>query len=234
MSVNLVKFRVISNREIAEHIRVLTVTSDQGTSFLAGQYYSFKIDDKTNRSYSVASNPNKKELEFLVKIVEGGKGSDFVKNLKTDDKFQAIGPLGFFTLENSGVLKDENPLVFVATGTGIAPIRSMILHLLKDLKSSRQIKLFFGLRYDNQAYYFDEFENLEKDNSNFHFVPIISRPSSEWKGFVGHCQDYIKKEPVNEQAKVFICGSNVSVQSISTDLIECGYKKENIFFEKFG
>lgn len=234
MSVTQVKFKVVSNPEITKHVRVLTVTSDQDTSFLAGQYYSFKIKDKVNRSYSIASNPGQKEIEFLVEILEGGEGSTFIDHLKSGDEFDALGPLGFFTLENAGALNDENPLLFAATGTGIAPIRSMILHLLKDLNSKREIKLFFGLRFDDQIYYFDEFEKLEKEYSNFHFTPIISKPSDNWKGIVGHCQDCIKKEPVNEFAKVFICGSNTAVQGISSDLMEYGYKKENIFFEKFG
>lgn len=233
MAVLQIKFKVVSNIKLHENIRVLTVESNQDFNFLAGQYFSFKIADKVNRSYSIASAPKNKRLEFLVEIIPGGVGSMFIDKLVPGDEFDALGPLGFFNLTNTDAESNEDLLIFAGTGTGVAPMRSMIIHLLKEENSKRPIKLYFGMRYEDQTYYFDEFEALAKKHPNFDFNPVISRPVI-WDGLTGHVQDYIMKDSVDEKAKVYVCGSNNSVQGISTDLMNHGYKKEQIFFEKFG
>jgi CDP-4-dehydro-6-deoxyglucose reductase len=226
--------KVVSNEEIIHEVRVLKVTLDEPTSFSAGQYFSFKVADKANRSYSIASKPSQNPMEFLIEIIPGGLGSTFVLNLKVGDEFQVIGPLGFFNLDKTNALADEKPLLFIATGTGIAPMRSMIKHLLEDLNSQREMHLYFGMRFEDKTYYFEEFAELAEKYPNFKFTPVISRPTEKWSGATGHVQDHIKQIPVIPNAKVYLCGSNTAVQSIIQDLIEYGYPKEMIFFEKFG
>lgn len=227
-------FEVIDNPILTDKIRLLKVRPESQVDFKSGQYFSFKIQEKVNRSYSIASAPNGESIEFLVEIIEGGVGSNFIDKLKTGDKFDAIGPLGFFTLEKTGAFADNEPLLFLATGSGISPIRSMILDLLQNQKSSREIHLYFGLRFDDKTYFFEEFQKLSEEFPNFHFTPVISRPGDKWTGAIGHCQDCLLKNPIIPNARVYVCGSNNSVQGIIEDLINYGYSKDKIFHEKFG
>jgi NAD(P)H-flavin reductase len=227
-------FKVVSNEEIAPNILQLVVTADGAENFLGGQYYSFKVADKVNRSYSIASGPQQKDIEFIVDITPGGPGSKFVEALKPGDEFSGMGAFGFFTLEKTNTADSEEPLLFVATGTGIAPFRSMIIDLLENKKTTRPITLYFGLRYDDQTYYFEDFYKLAEKYPNFRFVPVISRPSEKWSGEVGHCQTSIMKQPVVENAKVYICGRSETVVAMAQDLIDYGYPKERVHFEKFG
>ncbi|BDQ04897.1 MAG: hypothetical protein KatS3mg084_0415 [Candidatus Dojkabacteria bacterium] len=234
MSIGNFEFEVVENQLIVEKIRLLRVKPNIPVDFQAGQYFSFKIADKVNRSYSVASPPNRQTIEFLVEIIEGGLGSTFIDNLRVGDKFDAIGPLGFFTLEKTGALEDDNPIIFVATGSGISPIRSMLYDLLENKKTSREIYLYFGLRYDERAYFFEEFGNLVSIYPNLKFYPVISRPSAKWNGFVGYCQDVIRQRPLIHNARIYVCGSNKNVESIINNLVSFGYDKNKIFHEKFG
>jgi NAD(P)H-flavin reductase len=225
---------IADSKKLAENIYLISFMPSEKIDFHAGQYFSFKIADKVNRSYSIASTPSDKHLEFLIEAIPGGVGSNHLVSLLPRDSIESLGPLGFFTLEKTGALNDEEELIFVATGSGIAPIRSMVRDLLLGKKSQRKISLYFGLRFDNEAYLFEEFEKLANEYENFEFTPVISRPTPNWSGVVGHCQDCILKNPINPNARIYICGGNESVEGISTDLINAGYQKDRVFFEKFG
>ncbi len=227
-------FKVKSNQELVPNILLTVMEVGNGSDFLAGQYYSFKIADKINRSYSIGSAPNNKNIEFVVDVNPGGPGSIFFRDLQIGQEVHAMGPFGFFTLEKTMAAESDKPLIFIATGTGIAPFRSMVLDLLKNKKSERSMFLYFGLRYETEEYFFNEFFELEKLYPNFKFIPVISKPSENWKGEVGHCQDAVLKNEIDMNTMVYICGRNENVISISEDLIKSGYLKENVFFEKFG
>lgn len=225
---------VVSNDFICHGIRFL-VLSNNDVKFFAGQYLTFKLSDKVNRSYSIASQPGIDKLEFVIGINPTGVGSVFINQLKAGDNVTAIGPLGFFTIEkHCPEIKDSDSFIFIATGTGIAPIRSIIKDLLINKKVKNNIHLFFGLRFDKQAYFFDEFSNLALKFSNFKFYPVISRPSLEWNGHIGYCQDVIAKTDLDKNSNIFVCGSNKNVDSIINFLVDNNFKKEKIFFEKFG
>jgi CDP-4-dehydro-6-deoxyglucose reductase len=234
MSIGNFEFEVVENQLIVEKIRLLKVKPNIPVDFQAGQYFSFQIADKVNRSYSVASPPNRQTIEFLIEIIEGGLGSTFIDNLRVGDKFDAIGPLGFFTLEKTKALEDNNPIILIATGSGISPIRSILYDLLENKKTSRGIYLYFGLRFDDKSYFFDEFDNLAASYSNLKFYPVISRPSAKWNRFIGHCQDVIRQQPLIPNARIYVCGSNKNVESMINDLVTVGYDKNKIFHEKFG
>jgi CDP-4-dehydro-6-deoxyglucose reductase len=228
------RFTVIKKIEIAENILLISFKSPEKIFFNAGQYFSFKIDGKVHRSYSIASSPHEENVEFLIEVVSGGIGSTYMNNLKVGDELVALGPLGFFTLEKTKALQEETPLILIATGSGIAPMRSMVKYLLLDLKTKRKIALYFGLRYDDNAYFYQELKELDEKFENFTFTPVISRPSTNWTGIIGHCQDCIIQDPADLSARIYICGSSKSVEGISSDLIAHGYLKERVHFEKFG
>ncbi len=234
MAVTRFPVTIIEKKEIAPQVYLVKTHSDDKPLFQAGQYFSVQVAHKVNRAYSAASAPGENTLDFLVDTSPGGLGSQFFLNHTEGDSFDLLGPVGFFTLEQHGVFGDEEPLVFIATGTGIAPIRSMIVELLIFTKVTRKVILYFGLRYDSESYFFEEFTDLAEEYENFEFVPVISRPSALWQGECGYCQEVVTSRPLVGRSRVFICGVTETVKAISADLIKHGYPEEAVFFEKFG
>jgi len=164
-------------------------------NFKAGQYLLLKIKDQS-RLYSICS-PDfiKNYFELVVEMVPGGLGSTYLSNLKIGEVVNFQGPAGLFVLRET-----NKPKIFLATGTGIAPIRAMIISKIlpaqagKNQKSKRHIKnqknnntpnnqllitnnyyLFWGLRTRNDVYFFEEFKKLSEENSNFQFKICLSR-----------------------------------------------------------
>ncbi|MEK7766233.1 MAG: phenol hydroxylase, partial [bacterium] len=126
--------------------------------------------------------------------------------------FAARGPFGAF------VIKDPAPpeLVFVATGTGIAPLRSMILDLYERGEGQqRKLWLFLGIRYETEILYEDEFRALAAKH-DFTFIPTISRPrSKDWTGEVGYVQDKIGKFlPAGGAGEAFACGGDEMIKAL--------------------
>jgi len=230
----LYKLKLLSKSEVAPNILLLHAESSEKVEFLAGQYFSIRVAEKINRAYSTSSAPHEKTLQFIVDITPNGPGSFFMKNILVGDEFEVLGAFGFFTLENTKAMDNDDELVFVATGTGIAPFRSMILDLIHNKKLKKKISLYFGLRHEEHAYYFDEFKELDSMTENFTFIPVLSRPNELWKGAKGYCQDILIQEPVNHNSRVYICGRTENVKSIAESLLEHGYNQEKIFFEKYG
>ncbi|MFN4212960.1 MAG: FAD-binding oxidoreductase [Microgenomates group bacterium] len=154
-------------------------------NFKAGQYLILKIGDKS-RLYSIASPDWQKDtFELLVQTVEGGVGSTYLLNLKIGEEAIFQGPAGMFTLKDSPT-GAPRPKIFLATGTGLAPVRSMIKSEIKKLRyeeikklSNEAIKeenknpnfsishfpnfyLFWGLRYFSDVYFLEELKEIEK------------------------------------------------------------------------
>jgi Flavodoxin reductases (ferredoxin-NADPH reductases) family 1 len=129
-------------------------------SFLAGQYLILLVPSKgetISRLYSIASPPwQKNSFELVVELLDRGVGSTYFKNLKIGDKVLFKGPAGMFTLKETSKNK-----VFFATGTGIAPIRSMIMESQK-LEVKSQKFLFWGFRKKEDVYFLEEFKKIKK------------------------------------------------------------------------
>lgn len=205
--------------------------------FIAGQYLFLKLDGKT-RLYSIASSSNQKnQIEFVIEIVEGGLASTFLKNLSLNDEVIWYGPAGQFCLK-----KDDLSPIFFVTGTGIAPIRSMILsHIEKDNFSCL---LLWGLRKFSDLYFFDEFLALkEKFPQKFNFIYCLSREEkminqyqlAKDHFFFGHLQDYLEKNFREDfyQRNFYLCGSRGVVESLKEYLKEKGFNDSRVIFERF-
>lgn len=217
----------------------LKVVNDE-LNFQAGQYLTFEISELSKRSYSIASPPGE-DLEFIISLNVHGIGSFFIDSLRKGDEVIALGPFGNFTIEQTvGKLDINNKLVFIATGTGIAPVRSMIKDLLINKGVKNNILLIWGIRYDIDTYFFlDEFGKLSKFYNNLNFIPVVSRPSHNWKGYKGHCQDVIDKylfgyDKDFANAACYVCGRTANVNSIVNKLLEMKWPPSKIFYEKFG
>lgn len=228
------RFKLVKYKILAEKIILATFEPDSSIDFLAGQFFSFKVEEKVNRPYSVASAPLAGTIDFLVDLSPMGPGSKFFQTLVIEEIVEVMGPFGFFTAENFNLTNSAETIVFACTGTGVAPFRSMIFDLLENQSIKNDIYLFFGIRHNNQSYFFDEFESLAKKHSNFKFIPVISQPDKRWKGEVGHCQDAIERLKIPKDSNVLICGATKNVVSINDDLLKIGFDSSKIFFEKYG
>jgi ferredoxin-NADP reductase len=202
--------------------------------FKPGQFVQVFIpieNDKVRRtSYSIASPPRQLDgFELCVTLVDGGKSSGFLHSLQPGTTVDVMGPLGKFTLPDP-ITRD---IVFIATGSGIAPFRSMIGNLM-DRKTNRNLYLIFGNRFDGDIIYKDELEELSKTHPNFKVLFTLSKPTAAWKGKKGYVQEQVA-DFIPEPAKkdFYICGLSKMISDVEAKLISLGVPKEQIHFERY-
>lgn len=227
--------KIIEIKNLTKDTKKIVLSVD-GFEFKAGQYVllELKIDGKIQRrAYSIASAPSakdKNEVELCIKKVsKKGFVSELFK-LKAGQRINLIGPAGKFVVDEKPSVKE---LVFVSTGTGVAPFKSMIEYLLRDLKFKGKIKLIHGYRYKKDILYENFFDDLEGEFSNFEQDIILSRSSGKdySKGYV---QDFLKKMVGNVKGKEFyICGLKDMIFEVVEKLKSLGVKDGKIFFEKY-
>lgn len=202
--------------------------------FDAGQFVNIiaPLNGKTvKRPYSIDSPPAWKGfIDLCWKRVEGGLMTNHLWTLKEGDKLTVQGPLGRFTLKQPL----PQTLIFVSTGTGIAPFRAM-MHTLLEGTAAGEIWNIFGNRYEVDILYKEEFEALARGHKNFHNVFTVSRPkSADWKGETQYVQHMLKKYiPDPKDKHVYICGLTNMIMEVQKTALEMGFTKEQIFFEKY-
>jgi CDP-4-dehydro-6-deoxyglucose reductase len=123
------------------------------------------------------------------------------------------GPYGSFTLQHDL----DRELFFVGTGTGIAPLWSMMATLLAQ-QSSQPITLLWGLRCETDRYYLQELESWKTQYQNFSYVLTLSQPSSAWQGEIGRVTDLLQALSIVDHLAVYVCGNRMMVKEV-TDLL---------------
>ena len=202
--------------------------------FKAGQFVNIIVppigEHKIiKRPYSIASPPSWKGfIDLTWKRVPGGYVTNHLWTLKEGETIQVQGPLGHFTV------KEPIPktIIFVSTGTGIAPFRSMI-HELITHNISCDIWNIFGNRYEKEILYQEELEKLAAAHAHFHNVFTVSRPK-EWKGETQYVQFLLRKYIANPFHKhIYICGLTSMITEVLKTALEMGFERDQIFFEKY-
>ena len=208
--------------------------------FIPGQFVSMMApkDGKTiTRAYSIASAPRLNQMDICLNRVPGGFFSNLLCDMKEGEELKFHGPHGYFTLRNP--LRD---CIFIATGTGIAPMRAFLEWLFADPSRSagRGVWLVFGTRYTPDIYYRELFERLDKENPNFHYICSLSRENPGWTGLRGYVQEYVKKivseRPADQRTSMdaYICGLNDMVSANRKLLMEeFGWDKKQVVFERY-
>ena len=229
-------FRVIVERidSLSYNVRDfhLKLIDPPTIAFQAGQFVIVNIPkDGTvvKRAYSIASTPQEPNaIDLCIQHIEGGIASTYFWQLKEGAAISVNGPHGKFLLKEP---LDYEP-VFMATGTGVAPFRSMIRHLF-HLNCKQTIWLLFGCRYEHALLYESEFRSLANLRHNFRYIPTVSRPK-DWKGESGHIQQTFQKHITDYANKeIYICGWDVAVKSVYQDLAGFGVPKEKLHFEEW-
>ena len=222
------------------------IPAGQTLDFVAGQYMLLKIDNNY-RQYSIASaDTNHNMFELIVETIPGGLGSNYLMNLPVGGKASFKGPAGVFTLKETPKNK-----IFLATGTGIAPMKAMVESYFEREASDSSLTLFFGLKNRDGVYLYDEFKALSSQHPNFNFRICLSREENltglDERGYgTGRVNKYLDElladqekavaKPKTELAnnyEYYICGSKVAVDSLKDYVASLGVLPENIFFERF-
>lgn len=213
-----------------KHIR-FRLPAGKSLQFKAGQFFQIFVplpDGKVKRSsYSIASSPAHHDyFELCVTLVDGGKSSTFLHNLKAGDRVQGMGPLGTFHFYEDG--RDS---VFVATGSGIAPFRSMIHDKLhKGTKNG--LTLVFGNRFAEDIIYRKEWEETAARHPNLKVHFVLSR--AEGTGLKGYVQDHLADTVRDLPSKNFyICGLKNMIDAVEQKLLSLGVAKERVHFERY-
>lgn len=239
--------RLLRSAALSEFTKHLEFESIPRFGFVAGQWLSFKTTkpdgEEMTRAYSIASPPgNDNRFALCLNRVQDGFMSNFLCDMKVGDEISCQGPFGDF------ILRPASSVLFIATGTGIAPLRSMLYSLLPPTKNvpgpilsglaiqrqSRQLWLIFGNRTEKDIYYHDEFVRLAAEHPTFHYVPVLSRGSGSWPGVRGYVQDHvaaIARGRINMQA--YICGLDKMVKANRELLKSLGWDRKSILYEKY-
>ncbi len=227
--------KIVSLTDTVKHF-VLEYPKEADAGFIAGQFLMVHLekDGKPHKKpYSIASSPSlareKNQIELCIKLVEGGYVSTWFFNLKEGDTIHTSLPYGVFTIREPW----QDNLVFVGTGTGIAPLRGMIQNLYEK-GCDKTIWLVFGNRHETDILYENEWRDLEKSRKNFRFVPTVSRPKT-WKGETAYVQEIVKRQfgGRTDGLDFYGCGLVPMCQQLKTTLIEMNIPKERIHFEQF-
>jgi ferredoxin-NADP reductase len=188
--------------------------------------------EELTRAYSIASPPGEdSRFALCLNRVQDGFMSNFLCDMKVGDQIACQGPFGDFILHPP--MRDT---IFLATGTGVAPFRSMLRWLLADESrhQEKQLWLLFGNRYEADVYYHEEFIDLAARHPNFHYLPTLSRGGAEWRGLRGYVQEHVP-EIVRDRSDMhaYICGLDKMVKANRELLKSMGWDRKSIHYEKY-
>lgn len=240
--------RLATARPLSASVRELTFERADGEpiAFLAGQWMNFVLPipdtDGTDmrRAYSIASAPIQEGLspsafQIAVTRVAEGPGSVHLHELPVGASLTAIGPQGFFTRPRDA----KHPSLFVGTGTGVTPLRSMIRDALTH-GSKAPLLLVFGVRTEADRIYVDEFEALAKAHENFRVEFSISKPPPSWTGRSGYVQTHVPElwaelvERGPEAPHAYICGLERMVSAVREVLRgPLGVERKQVHSERY-
>ncbi len=219
MAIQVFHARVEQVRDLTHDVRelVLRLLDPPKIDFKAGQFVSFEVmhprlHRPVTRPYSIVSPPSRPEfITLLFNLVPGGPGSTYLFSLRTGDETRFKGPAGAFYVRDD----PARDLLFVATGTGIAPFRSMIEDRL-ERGFERRITLYWGLRSERDVYYQNELDPLAKRHPNFAFVITLSRPQAQWTGEIGRVTKLVEERVTSvKNLAVYLCGNSGMIADVS-------------------
>lgn len=253
---------VLDIQPVARDTKKFIFSKPADWTYESGQFISLKFTERAFRAYSIASHPDEEPIELVIRLIEGGLGSTVLSQTKIGDEFTFRGAFGHFglkknsntlTLEQGELPKAEgiessNHLIFCATGTGIAPFRSMVLEEMKQ-NSPRTMTLLYGGRNADDMAYLDEIRTWSE---SLHICLAFSREESEivrktWAEKLdatvikGRITDYLTKDtyklPTTHQSLLtttfYLCGNGDMVMSVRNILLEQGVEKTQIIQERF-
>jgi len=232
--------RVLSFEKLAEDVMrvVLQLPAADPFYFYPGQYLDILLKDGSRRSYSMANAPtDDNRVELHIRHMPGGVFTDHVfgtgaTQLKAREILRAEAPLGSFFLREDS----DKPIVFLASGTGFAPIRAILQQMHKQ-QNPRPAVLYWGGNRPADLYLHAEVQAFTQTLPGFHYVPVVSDACAEdaWQGRTGFVHHAVMHDlPDLSGHQVYACGAPIVVESARRDFVQqCGLPEDNFFADVF-
>jgi CDP-4-dehydro-6-deoxyglucose reductase len=228
--------RVTAIRRAAPDVAILTLQlpANEALAYRAGQYIEFMLKDGKRRAYSIASAPTLGgPVELHIRHLPGGVFTDHVFGaMKERDILRFEGPLGTFFLREDS----DKPIVLLASGTGFAPVKALVEHMI-HLKSERPVALYWGGRRPQDLYMHALCEQWARELPHFTYVPVISDalPEDGWTGRTGFVHAAVMQDiPDLSNHQVYACGAPIMVDSARRDYVEqCGLPADEFYADAF-
>ena len=191
-----------------------------------------KSRQEVYRAYSIASDPaDKSIIDLIIRLVPGGICTTWCfEHLKVGDEVRINGPYGDFRLSET-----DAPIVYIAGGSGMAPIRCMLFHM-QNTANKRKAVYFFGANAPDELFMGDEMQQFEKDLADYRYVPVVARPpeDSKWDGETGLVTEAVQRGLKDApQYEAYLCGSPGMIDAAVEVLKGLGVEEANIFYDKF-
>ncbi|MGE0824292.1 MAG: ferredoxin--NADP reductase [Candidatus Binatia bacterium] len=208
----------------------------QRVVFRPGQFLSLRLPvdgEMLTRPYSIASIPDNSDLlEICFNLVPDGRGSRYLFSLQIGAVVDFTGPWGTFVL--SQPLAAES--VFLADGTGIAPIRPMLWHAL-TCGEQIPLRLLYHAEREEDLLYRVELESWRRQYRSFEFAPILQSPPPGWEGLWGTMEEHVQaryvKGDTDRSRYFYICGVGLLVLQLRDLLRGAGYQRRAVLYEKW-
>lgn len=208
----------------------LSIEAGGPFDFTAGQYARVIFDGQPSRDYSMASLPGEDILEFHIRMVTDGGVSTFVHNeLKVGDKVRVEGPYGISYLRR----KHTGPIVALAGGSGLAPVKSIVESALAD-GAEQPIHMYFGVRAEPDVYLEDHFRALADKYENFTFEIVLSEPEGASARRSGYLVDILADDFADmDGSKAYLAGPPIMVETCVGKLKEMSVRDEDCHADAF-
>ncbi len=227
----------VQQMQLAAHdvmILKLKLPANERLQFLPGQYIDILLKNGKRRSYSMGNPPHDDEyIELHVRNMQNGAFTDSVFNhMKERDILRFEGPLGTFFLRE----ESDKPIIFLASGTGFAPIKSIIEHTL-HVGMQRPMTLYWGGRHPQDIYMSELARSWQDARDDFSFIPVISDalPEDGWHGRAGLVHRAVMQDfPDLSGYQVYACGAPVMVEAAHRDFTaQCNLPEDDFFSDAF-
>lgn len=200
-------------------------------AFIPGQFVMLKFEGLNHkfdtRSYSIAGQVDARTIELCIVYKGEGAATPLLFDLQVGDVLLSSLPEGRFILPEEIVNKE---LFFICTGTGVAPFRCMVKELLNKKGYKYPVHLYFGGRTAADLLYREEFEEMEKQFSNFYYFPVLSREN--WNGLSGYVHSHYERKIEHQpDAMFFLCGWTQMIREARDKIKALGYSRQDIKVE---
>lgn len=203
-------------------------------------------EETLHRTYSMANAPEELGADFMLNVraalpqngsvgVPVGAGSAYMCGLKAGDMVKLRGPFGDFALKDTTCEK-----IFIGGGAGMAPLRSMIMHALRNQRENTSMTFWYGARTSADIYYQETFESLEKVHPNFNwYVALSEATSTDRQGYTGMIHEVVRREYLEghktlDECDFYLCGPPKMLEATLAMLKEMGVDDTRIDFDDFG
>ncbi len=227
--------RVAKKEQLAHDVIALhlQLPASERLQFKAGQYIEFILKDGKRRAFSIANAPHDSDfLQLHIRVIAGGVFSEYVeKELQEKAILRLEAPFGSFFLREDS----QKPLVMVAGGTGFAPIKGIIEHMLHS-NIDREIVLYRGARELRDLYMHDLCEKWAELMPNITYIPVLSEPdeNDNWQGRTGLVHQAVLDDISDFSAyQAYVCGAPGMCEVAHTSFVAQGLNIEEFFSDAF-